>query len=111
MPGTTGDIYTHEIVHLFVQKRFDATPHLLNEGVATLLGGMVERDYTWHRANMARYLKEHLISTLLRTSSTYEQEPIDGETSVPYMVGALLCEQNPAFAWQIWTASSTGKWG
>ena len=91
--GNDKDIYTHEIVHLFVQKRFDATPHLLNEGVATLLGGMVERDYTWHRANMARYLKEHPDLDLTAHLSTYEQELIDGETSVPYMVGALLCER------------------
>ncbi|MBL7984571.1 MAG: hypothetical protein JNM91_06200 [Flavobacteriales bacterium] len=91
--GNNKDIYTHEIVHLFVRKRFDATPYLLNEGVATLFGGMVEKDYAWHRAIMARYLIEHPDIDLTAHVNTYQQELIDGETSVPYMVGALLCER------------------
>ncbi len=91
--GNDKDIYTHEIVHLFVRKRFDSAPYLLNEGVATLLGGSVEKDYAWHRANMERYLSQHPELDLSAHINTYEQELIDGETSVPYMVGALLCER------------------
>lgn len=90
--GNDKDIYTHEIVHLFMEKRFDSAPNLLNEGVATLLGGSVEKDYVWHRTNMARYLNAHPDLDLSAHINTYEQELIDGETSVPYMVGALLCE-------------------
>ena len=91
--GNDKDIYTHELVHLFVRKRFAAAPDLLNEGIATLLGGSVEKDYVWHRANMARYLNEHPDLDLSAHINTYEQELIDGETSVPYVVGALLCER------------------
>jgi hypothetical protein len=91
--GNNKDVYTHEIVHLFVQKRFSGTPDLLNEGVATLLGGMVEHDHAWHRMNMSRYLNDHPELDLTTHINTYQQELIDGETSVPYMVGALLCER------------------
>ncbi|MBL7986253.1 MAG: hypothetical protein JNM91_14705 [Flavobacteriales bacterium] len=91
--GNDKDIFTHEIIHLFVQRRFGATPGLLNEGVATMLGGLSEQDYAWHRAKMARYLIEHPDLDLTEHINTYLRELIDGETSLPYMVGALLCER------------------
>jgi hypothetical protein len=90
--GNDKDIYTHEVVHLFVVKRFSNAPYLLNEGVATLLGGSVEKDYAWHRAKMAGYLTEHPDLDLSAHMNTYEEDLIDEDTSVPYMVGALLCE-------------------
>ena len=43
--------------------------------------------------NMSRYLNDHPEIDLTAHINTYQQELIDGETSVPYMVGALLCER------------------
>lgn len=90
--GNDKDIYTHEIVHLFVMKRFQAAPDLLNEGVATLLGGSVERDYAWHRARMARYLVDHPEVDLADHTNTFDTDLLEGETAIPYVVGALICE-------------------
>lgn len=91
--GNNKAIYTHEIVHLFAQRVFSNAPDLLNEGLATLLGGSTEHDYAWHRANMARYLEGDQPADLGAYCNTHLQKYIDGETSVPYMIGALLCER------------------
>jgi hypothetical protein len=91
--GNNKDIYTHEVVHLFSGRMFSDASPLLDEGLATLLGGSNEHNYAWHRANMARYLKEHPAMDLSQHCNTHLQEYTNGDTSIPYMIGALLCER------------------
>ncbi|MBK9176442.1 MAG: hypothetical protein IPM46_08890 [Flavobacteriales bacterium] len=91
--GNNKDIYTHEIVHLFTHRKFSGHPDLLDEGLATLLGGSVEREYAWHRARMARFLVANPTLDLSVHCNTYDRFLIDGETSLPSMIGALLCER------------------
>lgn len=90
--GNGKDIYVHEVVHLYSHRRTADTPPLLEEGLATLIGGSVERDYAWHRANMARYLVADTALDLRDRCNTYARDDIFTDTSVPYMIGALLCE-------------------
>lgn len=91
--GNNKDIYTHEVVHLFTHRKFPGRLDLLDEGLATLIGGSVERDYAWHRANMREYLLSDTTLDLRDRCNTYMQDDIAEDTNVPYMIGALLCER------------------
>lgn len=91
--GNNKDIYTHEVVHLFIARKFPNCPGLLNEGLATLIGGSTEYPYAWHRANMERYLRSDTTLDLRDRCNTYDRDDIAEHTSVPYMIGALICER------------------
>lgn len=91
--GNNKDIYTHEVVHLFSQSRTKEPPPLLEEGLATLIGGSVEHDYAWHRANLAFYLAADPSLDLRDRCTTTMRDYINADTSVPYMIGAVLCER------------------
>ncbi len=91
--GNGKEIYTHEIVHVFASRHHEVVCALLEEGLATLLGSMQEHDYAWHRANMRRYLaSDARIDLRDRCTTTLRDNTPEG-TSVPYMIGALLCER------------------
>lgn len=91
--GNGKEVYTHEIVHLFAWRHHAARCALLEEGLATLLGSMQEHDYAWHRANMQRYLAgDERIDLRDRCNTVLDDRTPEG-TSVPYMIGALLCER------------------
>ena len=90
--GNDKDIYVHEVVHLFSRQRFPSSSGLLGEGLAMLIGGSVEHDYAWHRANMERYLASDPAIDLHDRCNTYERDDIYTDTSVPYMIGGLICE-------------------
>lgn len=91
--GNDKDVYTHEIVHLFTQRKFGERPWVLDEGLATLLAGSSEYDFNWHRANLKRYLEQHPESDLLKTCSTYDATYINEHTNVAYAIGGVLCER------------------
>ncbi|MFZ1691865.1 MAG: hypothetical protein WAT74_01600 [Flavobacteriales bacterium] len=92
--GNDKDIYTHEIVHLYCSKTFgNATPGLLEEGLATFLAGSQEHDYAWHRANLARWLAANDTIDLNDFTNPTVRFYINEDTSVPYAMGALLCER------------------
>lgn len=91
--GNNKDIYTHEVVHLFSQSRTKEPPPLLEEGLATLIGGSVEHDYAWHRANLQRYLAADASLDLRDRCTTTMRDYINADTSVPYVIGAVLCER------------------
>ncbi|MFZ1686595.1 MAG: hypothetical protein WAU70_04190, partial [Flavobacteriales bacterium] len=90
--GNNKDIYTHEVVHLFSQTRTKEPPGLLEEGLATLIGGSVGHDYAWHRANLQRYLAADPSLDLRDRCNTVIRDYINEDTSVPYVIGAVLCE-------------------
>lgn len=91
--GNDKDIYVHEVVHLFSQSRTKEPPPLLEEGLATLIGGSVEHDYAWHRANLQRYLAADSSLDLRDRCTTTLRDYINEDTSVPYVIGAVLCER------------------
>lgn len=91
--GNDKDIYTHEVVHLFSQSRTKEPPPLLEEGLATLIGGSVEHDYAWHRANLKHYLAADPSLDLRDRCTTTLRDYINEDTSVPYVIGAVLCER------------------
>ncbi len=91
--GNGKEIYTHELVHVFAKRHHAAQCALLEEGLATLLGSMEDRDYAWHRANMQRYLASDAHVDLRDRCNTVMRDTTPEGTSVPYMIGALLCER------------------
>lgn len=91
--GNDKDIYTHEVVHLFSQHRTKERPNLLEEGLATLIGGSGEQDYVWHRTNLQRYLAADATLDLRDRCNTVMRDYINEDTSVPYVIGAVLCER------------------
>ncbi|MEZ4740731.1 MAG: hypothetical protein R2818_15565 [Flavobacteriales bacterium] len=91
--GNNKEVYTHEIVHLFTERKFDARSDLLEEGLATLLGGSGEHTYAWHRENLRRYLLADPGMDLSERLNPYAQDYINEHTNVPYVIGAILCEK------------------
>jgi hypothetical protein len=90
--GNDRDEYTHEIVHVFTGRKFPERQNLMDEGLATLLGGSSGRPYEHHRAVLRRLLasdpefdmRDHLLTTV--------QEHVEEHTNLPYVIGGLICE-------------------
>ena len=91
--GNNKEVYTHEIVHLFTERKFDDRSDLLEEGLATLLGGSGEHPYAWHRDNLRRHLQADPTMDLSERLDPYVQYYINEHTNVPYVIGAILCEK------------------
>lgn len=91
--GNNRDIYSHEVVHLYVTKATNGKLNsLLNEGLATYLAGSSEICYTDHRANLLAYLNENPTFDFSQHLAAYNDFYIYEDTSVPYTIGALICE-------------------
>lgn len=87
------DIYTHEVAHIYSMERFGDRPDLLEEGLATILGGSTELDYAVHRKVLKDHLSRHPDMDLSQHLETYKNYYIQEDTNVPYVIGALLCER------------------
>lgn len=91
--GNNRDIYSHEVVHLYLTKAINGKLNsLLNEGLATYLAGSSEICYTDHRANLLAYLNENPNFDFTQHLEAYDDFYIYEDTSVPYTIGALICE-------------------
>ncbi len=90
--ANNSEFYAHELIHIYSQKRFPTIPRLLDEGFAMLAGGSGVLDYQFHRENLIKYLQESPELNFSNYTEPYQRMYIYEETSVPYMVGAILCE-------------------
>lgn len=90
--ANNSEFYAHELTHIYAQKRFPTIPRLLDEGFAMLVGGSGVFDYKFHKENVIKYLEESSDVNFSNYTEPYERLYIYEETSMPYMVGALLCE-------------------
>lgn len=92
--GRNREIYKHEIAHVYIGSHSPYIHILLNEGMATLWGGLTLHDYAWHKQNLKKYILENL-STFQADEyfDTYNRTRAYGETQISYMVGALICER------------------
>ncbi len=90
--GNNSEFYAHELIHIYSNKRFPHIPLLLDEGFAMLIGGSGVSEYEFHRENLKEYLEENTELNFSDFIEPYQRMYINEETSVPYMVGALLCE-------------------
>ncbi len=89
--GNNSEYYTHEIVHVYMSNLFPNANLLLNEGIATLIGGSGGLDYKWHRENLKGFVSDtsfSFLDHLIPYNYVYANE----NTPLPYMTGALICE-------------------
>lgn len=52
--GNDRDEYVHEIAHLFIARKIPQSTGLLNEGLATFIGGSSGQSYAWHLKKLGR---------------------------------------------------------
>lgn len=90
--GNNSEYYAHEIVHIYTKKLFPNIKGILDEGIATYIGGSGKFDYEWHRNKMSNYLMDSTIN-LAEHLDPYEKLDIEAETPIPYLIGALVCER------------------
>ena len=89
--GNNSEYYTHEIVHIYTKILFPNLPRLLDEGLATYIGGSGSYSYNWHRKALKNELNQ--LKDFTNYLQTYSRDYINEETPIPYMVGALICER------------------
>ena len=90
--GNNSELYTHEIVHIYIKNLYPKIPSILNEGIATYFGGSGKHDYSWHRENFSNYMDTAQLD-LSAHLQPFERLYINNETPIPYMIGALICER------------------
>ncbi|WNB18024.1 hypothetical protein [Marivirga arenosa] len=90
--ANSSEFYTHEIMHLYIIAFYYSRAQLFNEGMATYFGGSRKYSYTWHKKNLKTYLAENPEIDLSLHLEPFERF-FAGETSIPYMIGALICER------------------
>ncbi|WP_375579460.1 hypothetical protein ABWH96_21095 [Marivirga tractuosa] len=86
------EVYTHEIVHHYNLVLSSSTHKLIEEGVATYIGGTRTYSYSWHKENLKNHLNSNPDIDLSKYLKPFERVFV-GDTSIPYMVGALICER------------------
>ncbi|SMG09062.1 hypothetical protein SAMN05661096_00184 [Marivirga sericea] len=90
--GNRSELYTHEIMHLYTSAWYPSNIDLIDEGLATYVGGSRVYSYTWHKKNLRSHIEEYPEIDFSSHLEPYERF-FAGETSIPYMVGALVCER------------------
>ncbi|WP_375581264.1 hypothetical protein ABWH96_09760 [Marivirga tractuosa] len=90
--GNSSEFYTHEIMHLYIIELYPSRAQLINEGMATYVGGSGAFSYTWHKENLRSHLENNPEIDFTKHLEPFERF-FAGETSIPYMIGALICER------------------
>lgn len=90
--GNSSEYYTHEIMHLYSSALVLSGTPLIDEGMATYVGGSRVFSYSWHKANLRSHVQKHPEIDFLQHLEPFERF-FAGETSIPYMIGALICER------------------
>lgn len=91
--GNGSEKYEHEVVHSYLYELFKLQHHpLFDEGLATYLGGSSQLPYTTHREYVKDYLETHPKLDLREHLDPYVSFTIKEYTSLPYVIGALICE-------------------
>lgn len=91
--ANNSECYTHEIVHIYTHNLFPNCSKILDEGIATYLGGSGNNDYEWHKNKLKAYLQQNTVDFEAMVDNPYERLYIDGDTPIPYVVGGLICEK------------------
>lgn len=91
--GNNTECYTHEIIHIYTQNLFPGAHKFIDEGIATYLAGSGLQDYASHRDRLAKWLQENPGEDLALYTDIYERHYIGKETSIPYLLAALVCER------------------
>lgn len=91
--GNNSEFYSHEIIHIYTSKLFPNKNNFLDEGIAMYLAGSGKYDFNWHKKKMQAFLEKNPEVDLSEYLDIYARKYIESETSIPYMVAALICEK------------------
>lgn len=91
--GNRSECYTHEIVHVYTKNLFPNIINLIDEGIATYIGGSSGFPYEWHRKKLSRFVMENPDIDFSDYMDPYERVYYEEETSIPYLTAALICER------------------
>lgn len=89
--GNDSEIYTHEIVHLYIDKICNNVNSFANEGIATLLGGSGNITYISGVKIIAKYISGkpgiNILEALLNDTQ------VNGKVSMKYFLSAVICKR------------------
>ena len=91
--GNNSEIYTHEIIHIYISKLYPKIDKLIEEGLATFMAGSGKYNYEWHRNKLEKFLNENKDFNLSEHTDAYERIYFETETSIPYLTSALILER------------------
>ena len=91
--GNNSEYYTHEIVHIYTHSICPYIPKIIDEGLATYLGGSGKFDYKWHKNELKKHIQNNKPDYTYLVENPFERLYINDETPIPYLIGALICEK------------------
>ena len=91
--GNNRAIYPHEVTHIYVYNNFPAIHPVVDEGIATYLGGSKGLSYKEHLEILQEFIENEKISL---SDYLFDEEkrrtPIGQKSTIMYSCGALLCD-------------------
>lgn len=88
--GNNSEINKHEAVHLYTFQKFKNKNNIIDEGIATFLGGSKALNYAAHLEKLKNHLKNNPIN--LHDELFNNNYVLDESTSLRYTLGAFLCD-------------------
>jgi hypothetical protein len=88
--GNNDEINTHELVHLYTHLMYKNKNSIIDEGIATYLGGSKGFTYKEHLLKLSKHLNNNEID--LYNQLFFHNYVIDYDTSLKYTLGAFLCD-------------------
>ncbi|WAC01730.1 hypothetical protein N7U66_17810 [Lacinutrix neustonica] len=92
--GNDSDTYNHEIVHFYTYEKYYSTIgnlSLINEGLATFIGGSGEASYSVLRKKLMLFLEKESIDV---NGYLYPYSNDEMRNEIAYTIGAILCERS-----------------
>jgi hypothetical protein len=88
--GNNSFINTHELLHLYVKKKFGKTNMILDEGLATYFGGSKGYTLDYHLNKLKKHIEKNDID--IYKLLFYDNYVLDSNTSLLYTMGGLICK-------------------
>ena len=86
--------YPHEVVHLFTNKYYPNIHEIIDEGIATYLGGSKEISYNDLKNELGLKVKSYNSDfKKLIFEYDYKYIPLSKGTPIFYVIGAFICEE------------------
>ena len=86
--------YPHEVVHLFTNRYYPNIHEIIDEGIATYLGGSKEVPYINLKNELGLKVKSYNNDfTKLIFEYDYKYIPLSKGTPIFYVIGAFICEE------------------
>jgi hypothetical protein len=86
--------YPHEVVHLFTNRYYPNIHEIIDEGIATYLGGSKEVPYINLKNELGLKVKSYNNDfTKLIFEYDYKYIPLSNGTPIYYVIGAFICDE------------------